>query len=131
MHTADAYNLGLDIRTAAYVTAIEKVFQVYSEAGFTFTWSVTSWLRMTSSMSRRSANFFLVVAFIINVEIATWVSIFILMSHLFWYFRASIFFESFSFSHLRLFTSYIHIFIFNEFLFATFKRKPFVLVCLI
>jgi len=37
MHTADAYNLGLDIRTAAYVTAIEKVFQVYSEAGFTFT----------------------------------------------------------------------------------------------
>jgi len=37
MKTADAYNLGLDIRTAAYVTAIEKVFQVYSEAGFTFT----------------------------------------------------------------------------------------------
>ncbi|XP_077351987.1 glutamate dehydrogenase, mitochondrial-like isoform X1 [Festucalex cinctus] len=37
MHTADRFQLGLDLRTAAYVNAIEKVFQVYAEAGLIFT----------------------------------------------------------------------------------------------
>lgn len=36
MRCAEEYDLGLDIRTAAYVVALEKVYNVYSEAGLTF-----------------------------------------------------------------------------------------------
>jgi glutamate dehydrogenase (NAD(P)+) len=36
MQTAMRYNLGLDIRTAAYVNAIEKIYHVYVSAGITF-----------------------------------------------------------------------------------------------
>lgn len=36
MNTAKRYNLGLDLRTAAYVNSVEKIFQTYSEAGLAF-----------------------------------------------------------------------------------------------
>lgn len=36
MRTTQKYQLGLDIRTAAYVNAIEKIVKVYESAGFTF-----------------------------------------------------------------------------------------------
>jgi len=37
MRSSMNYNLGLDLRTAAFVTAVEKIVKVYSEAGLTFT----------------------------------------------------------------------------------------------
>lgn len=36
MKTALKYNLGLDIRTAAYIHAVEKIFSTYRDAGLTF-----------------------------------------------------------------------------------------------
>ncbi|XP_066929470.1 glutamate dehydrogenase, mitochondrial-like [Clytia hemisphaerica] len=36
MATAQAYELGLDVRSAAYVVALEKIYNTYSEAGLTF-----------------------------------------------------------------------------------------------
>lgn len=36
MKTGQDYNLGLDMRAAAYVVALEKIFNTYTEAGLTF-----------------------------------------------------------------------------------------------
>lgn len=36
MKTGQRFNLGLDLRTAAYITSLEKIYNVYSAAGMTF-----------------------------------------------------------------------------------------------
>ncbi|CAF0869688.1 unnamed protein product [Adineta ricciae] len=36
MQNAQRFNLGLDLRTAAYATSLEKIYNVYSAAGMTF-----------------------------------------------------------------------------------------------
>ena len=36
MKAVTNYNLGLDLRTAAYICALEKIYTVYQEAGITF-----------------------------------------------------------------------------------------------
>ena len=36
MATSQRYNLGLDIRTAAYVNSIEKIVKIYLSSGFAF-----------------------------------------------------------------------------------------------
>ena len=37
MMVAMDYGLGLDIRTAAYISSVSKIFHCYNEAGLTFT----------------------------------------------------------------------------------------------
>ena len=36
MHTAIRYDLGLDLRTAAYINSITKIFRTYVAAGLTY-----------------------------------------------------------------------------------------------
>lgn len=36
MKVAMQYNLGLDLRTAAYVHSIEKIFKTYADQGLAF-----------------------------------------------------------------------------------------------
>jgi len=37
MMTGMKYELGLDVRTAAYISSVEKIFNNLNEAGLTFT----------------------------------------------------------------------------------------------
>lgn len=37
MDIAMQYKLGLDIRSAAYISSVSKIFNTYNEAGLTFT----------------------------------------------------------------------------------------------
>ncbi len=36
MNTALAFDLGLDLRTAAYINSVSKIFKTYRDAGLTF-----------------------------------------------------------------------------------------------
>ena len=38
MNAVRKYNLGLDLRTAAYVCSLQKIYEVYRCAGITFSW---------------------------------------------------------------------------------------------